>query len=48
MSYRENELEQAYDRLEDNYWELIEWLKIHAPATLQSFKLRDKSNEHNN
>jgi len=45
MSYREHELEQAYDRLEDNYWELVEWLKIHAPATLQSFKMRDKSNE---
>lgn len=47
MSYREQELEQAYDRLEDNYWELVEWLKIHAPATLQSFKMRDKSNEPN-
>jgi hypothetical protein len=45
MSYREQELEQAYDRLEDNYWELVEWLKIHAPATLQSFKMRNKTNE---
>lgn len=41
MSYRENELEQAYDKLEDQYWELIEWLKIHAPLTLESFKRRD-------
>jgi hypothetical protein len=48
MSYRENELEQAYDRLEDNYWELVEWLKIHASATLQSFKTRNLSHEHNN
>jgi hypothetical protein len=43
MSYREHELEDAYDRLEDQYWELVEWLKIHAPATLQSFKMRNKS-----
>jgi len=47
MSYRENELEQAYDRLEDNYWELVEWLKTHAPATLQSFKMRNMSHEPN-
>jgi hypothetical protein len=42
MSYREHELEQAYDRLEDNYWHLIEWLKLHAPLTLNAYKNRDK------
>lgn len=42
MSYREYELEQAYDKLEDQYWELIEWLKEHAPASLESFKRRDQ------
>lgn len=41
MSYREHELEQAYDRLEDQYWELIDYLKQHAPATLQAFKMRN-------
>lgn len=42
MSYREHELEQAYDKLEDQYWELIEWLKEHAPASLEAFKRRDR------
>lgn len=41
MSYREYELEQAYDKLEDQYWELIEWLKEHAPASLEAFKRRN-------
>jgi hypothetical protein len=41
MSYREHELEQAYDKLEDQYWELIEWLKEHAPASLDAFKRRN-------
>lgn len=41
MSYREHELEQAYDQLEDQYWELIDWLKEHAPASLEAFKRRD-------
>lgn len=45
MSYKSVELEQAYDRLEDQYWHLIDWLKIHAPATLQAYKMRDKSCE---
>lgn len=45
MSYREHELEQAYDRLEDQYWELVEWLKIHAPLTLNAFKNRSKTDE---
>jgi hypothetical protein len=40
MSYREHELEQAYDRLEDQYWELIDYLKACAPATLEAFKRR--------
>jgi hypothetical protein len=48
MSYREHELEQAYDRLEDNYWELVDWLKLHSPLTLQSFKMRNMSHESNN
>lgn len=43
MSYKSNDLEQAYDKLEDQYWDLIEWLKLHAPLTLQSYKQRDKS-----
>jgi hypothetical protein len=41
MSYKSNELEQAYDKLEDQYWELIEYLKEHAPATLESFRRRN-------
>ena len=41
MTYREIELEQAYDSLEDQYWELVEWLKLHAPATLNAFKRRE-------
>jgi hypothetical protein len=41
MSYKSNELEQAYDRLEDQYWELIEYLKQHSPATLEAFKRRN-------
>jgi hypothetical protein len=41
MSYKSNELEQAYDKLEDQYWELIEYLKEHAPFTLESFKRRN-------
>ncbi len=45
MSYREHELEQAYDRLEDQYWELVDWLKVHAPMTLQAFKNRSKTDE---
>jgi hypothetical protein len=40
MSYKSNELEQAYDQLEDQYWELIDYLKEHAPATLEAFKNR--------
>lgn len=43
MSYREKELEEAYDRLEDNYWQLVDWLKLHAPLTLNAFKHRDKA-----
>lgn len=42
MSYKSVELEQAYDKLEGQYWDLIDWLKIHAPATLQSYKMRNK------
>lgn len=45
MSYKSVELEQAYDKLEDQYWELIEWLKDHAPLTLQAFKNRSKTDE---
>lgn len=45
MSYREYELEQAYDRLEDQYWELVDWLKVHSPMTLQAFKNRSKTDE---
>lgn len=45
MSYREHELEQAYDSLEDQYWELIDYLKQHAPATLNAFKRRLKTDE---
>lgn len=41
MSYKSNELEQAYDRLEDQYWELIDYLKEHAPATLEAFTRRN-------
>jgi len=41
MSYKSNDLEQAYDRLEDQYWDLIDYLKQHAPATLEAFKRRN-------
>ena len=43
MSYKSVELEQAYDKLEDQYWDLIDWLKQHAPVTLQAYKQRNKS-----
>ena len=46
MSYKSVELEQAYDKLEDQYWELIDYLKAHAPATLQAFKVREQHVEH--
>ena len=45
MSYREHELEQSYDKLEDQYWELVEWLQEHAPFALECFKNRKKSYE---
>lgn len=45
MSYKSVELEQAYDKLEDQYWELIEWLKIHSPLTLESYKRRNHGND---
>lgn len=47
MSYREYELEQSYDRLEDQYWELVDWLKAHSPMTLQAFKMRVKYDNSN-
>lgn len=46
MSYKSVDLEQAYDRLEDQYWELIDYLKLKAPATLQAFKMRNQHVEH--
>lgn len=45
MSYKEHELEQAYDKLEDQYWELIEWLQEHSPFVLECFKNRNKNHE---
>ena len=45
MSYKSNELEQAYDQVEDQYWELIDWLKEHAPASLEAFKRRNIEEE---
>ena len=47
MTYREIELEQAYDSLEDQYWELVEWLKLHAPVTLNAFKQRERTGTSN-
>jgi hypothetical protein len=47
MSYREHELEEAYDKLEDQYWELVDWLKLHAPLTLNTFKQRNRDDHHN-
>lgn len=47
MTYYEIELEQAYDKLEDQYWELIEFLKQNAPLTLQAFKNRNLNNDNN-
>lgn len=44
MSYKSVELEQSYDKLEDQYWELIEWLQEHAPFALECFKNRSKNN----
>jgi hypothetical protein len=43
MSYKSVELEQAYDKLHDNYWDLIEWLQEHAPLALELYKNRNKS-----
>ena len=43
MSYKSVELEQAYDKLHDNYWDLIEWLQEHAPLALELYKQRNKS-----
>jgi hypothetical protein len=34
-----------YDWVEEEYWELVEWLKIHAPLTLQAFKTRKLNND---
>ena len=42
MSYKSVELEQSYDKLEDQYWELIEWLQEHAPFALECFKNRNE------
>lgn len=44
MSYKSVELEQSYDKLENQYWELIEWLQEHAPFALECFKNRSKNN----
>jgi hypothetical protein len=41
MSYKSVELEQAYDKLHDNYWDLIEWLQEHAPLALELYKQRN-------
>jgi hypothetical protein len=38
----------AFEYSEDNYWELVDWLKLHSPLTLQSFKMRNMSHEPNN
>lgn len=45
MSYKSVELEQAYDKLEDQYWELIEWLNMNAPAVLDEFRKRNQSED---
>lgn len=45
MSYKSVELEQAYDKLEDQYWELIEWLRMNAPAVLDEFRKRNQSED---
>ena len=45
MSYKSVELEQAYDKLHDNYWDLIEWLHEHAPFALELYKHRNKKTE---
>jgi hypothetical protein len=42
MSYKSVELEQAYDKLHDNYWDLIEWLQEHAPLALELYKRRNE------
>lgn len=47
MSYKSVELEQSYDKLEDQYWELIEWLQEHAPFALECFKNRSKNYGYN-
>ena len=45
MSYKSVELEQAYDKLHAQYWDLIEWLQEHAPFALESFKNRNQKHE---
>ena len=41
MSYKSVELEKAYDKLEDQYWDLIEWLQEHAPFALELYRQRN-------
>jgi hypothetical protein len=42
MSYKSNELEQAYDRLEDQYWELVKFIHERDDALLKAFINRNK------
>ena len=45
MSYREHELEQAYDRLEDQYWELVKFIQERDDALLEAFINRNKESK---
>lgn len=42
MSYKSVELEQAYDRLEDQYWELVKFIQERDDALLKAFINRNK------
>ena len=37
--------ETKYNLLETEYWELLDWLKIHAPLTLAAFKNRNLTDD---
>lgn len=45
MSYKSVELEQAYDRLEDQYWDLVKFIHEHDDALLKAFVNRNKENQ---
>ena len=45
MSYKSVELERAYDRLEDQYWELVKFIQERDDALLEAFINRNKESQ---